>query len=195
MAVIPTMRVTPLEGRAAPLLLRALNHLVRRRLGQELLPLKVLAHNPRFLLPYLATSAFSTGRVRLPAQTRGLAMALVAELNGCAWCVDFGRAIHGRTAAERERLALVRRYAGPEGQRLFTPAERAALAYAEAVTQLGARVADEVFAELRRHFSEREIVELTAAVAVENFYNRLNAALQVEAQGFCAVLPVAGRHA
>ena len=184
-----THRVTPLEGREAPLLARLLNRVARRRLGQEPLPLKVLAHNPRFLLPYLATSVFSVGSVRLPEETRALAMSLVAELNGCAWCVDFGRALHGRTAEARARLARVRDYANqPE---LYTPAERAALAYAEAVTQVGGRVTDEQFAELRRHYSEREIVELTAAVAIENFYNRLNAPLAIEAQGFCAVLPPA----
>ena len=55
------------------------------------------------------------------------------------------------------------------------------------MTQVGGRVADETFAELRQHFSEREIVELTAAVAAENFYNRINTALEVEAQGFCAL--------
>ena len=57
------------------------------------------------------------------------------------------------------------------------------------MTQVGARVADPTFAALRRHFSDREIVELTAAIAAENFYNRINAALEVEAQGFCALPP------
>lgn len=46
---------------------------------------------------------------------------------------------------------------------------------------------DETFAALRRHFSEREAVELGLAVAAENFFNRMNAAFGVEAQGFCAV--------
>ena len=39
----------------------------------------------------------------------------------------------------------------------------------------------------RRHFSEREIVALAAVLAAENFYNRINRALEVEAQGFCTL--------
>jgi len=75
----------------------------------------------------------------------------------------------------------------PTTAALFSPAEQAALAYATDVTAVGARVADATFASLRRHFSEREIVELTVAIAAENMFNRLNAPLEIESQGFCAL--------
>jgi alkylhydroperoxidase family enzyme len=68
---------------------------------------------------------------------------------------------------------------------LFDDAERAALAYAEAMTITGRRVGDELFALLRKRFSEAQIVELTAAVALENFRSKFNVALGIEAQGFC----------
>ena len=67
----------------------------------------------------------------------------------------------------------------------YSPAERAALAYAEAMTITGQKVTDELFAEARRYFSEPQIVELTAAVALENFRSKFNVALGVESQGFC----------
>ena len=70
---------------------------------------------------------------------------------------------------------------------LFSDAERAALEYAERVTVTGQRVDDDLFARLRTHFSEAQIVELTAAVALENFRSKFNVPLQVEAQGFCIV--------
>jgi alkylhydroperoxidase family enzyme len=70
----------------------------------------------------------------------------------------------------------------------YTAAERAALAYAEAMTITGQKVTDELFAEVRRHFSEPQVVELTAAVALENFRSKFNVALGVDSQGFC-VLP------
>ena len=66
-------------------------------------------------------------------------------------------------------------------------AERAALSYAETMTITGQKVTDELFAELRRHFSEAQVVELTAAVALENFRSKFNVALGVESQGFCLV--------
>lgn len=68
---------------------------------------------------------------------------------------------------------------------LFTPAERMALEYAERMTITGQRVDDELFARLREHFSEGQVVELTAAIALENFRSKLNPALGVAAQGFC----------
>ena len=66
-------------------------------------------------------------------------------------------------------------------------AERAALSYAETMTITGQKVTDELFAELCRHFSEAQVVELTAAVALENFRSKFNVALGVESQGFCLV--------
>ena len=71
---------------------------------------------------------------------------------------------------------------------LFSPLERDALDYAERITITGEKVTDELFARLRSHFSEAQIVELTAGVALENFRSKFNPALGIEAQGFC-VLP------
>lgn len=70
---------------------------------------------------------------------------------------------------------------------LFTAAERVALEYAERITYTDRQVDDALFAELGRHFTEAQIVELTAAIALENFRSKFNPTLGVEAQGFCAV--------
>ena len=68
---------------------------------------------------------------------------------------------------------------------LFSEAERVALEYAERMTITGERVDDALFARLRRHYGEAQIVELTAAIAFENFRSKVNPALGVAAQGFC----------
>jgi alkylhydroperoxidase family enzyme len=68
---------------------------------------------------------------------------------------------------------------------LFSPMERDALEYAERMTITGEKVSDELFARLRAHFTEAQVVELTAAVALENFRSKFNVPLGVEAQGFC----------
>ena len=68
---------------------------------------------------------------------------------------------------------------------LFSTAERLALEYAERVTYTDRQVDDEFFARLRQHFTEPQLVELTAAVALENFRSKFNPTLGVEAQGFC----------
>jgi len=70
---------------------------------------------------------------------------------------------------------------------LFSEAERMALDYAERMTITGQKVDDALFARLQQHYSEAQIVELTGAIALENFRSKLNPALGVAAQGFCLV--------
>jgi alkylhydroperoxidase family enzyme len=70
---------------------------------------------------------------------------------------------------------------------LFDDREKTALEYAEAITFTDRKVTEELFVRVRAHFSEPEIVELTAAVALENFRSKFNVALGIEAQGFCLI--------
>lgn len=69
----------------------------------------------------------------------------------------------------------------------FSESERVALEYAEAVTYTDRQIDDALFAAVKKHFTEPQIVELTAAIAFENFRSKLNPALGIEAQGFCLV--------
>lgn len=81
-----------------------------------------------------------------------------------------------------EKLAAVTRW---RDSPLFDEPERTALEYAERMTLTSERVDDALFARLKRHFTEAQIVALTAAVAFENFRSKFNPALGIEAQGFC----------
>jgi alkylhydroperoxidase family enzyme len=67
----------------------------------------------------------------------------------------------------------------------FTALERVALEYAERITYTDQKVDDALFARVKEQFSEPQIVELTAAIALENFRSKFNPTLGVEAQGFC----------
>ena len=104
-----------------------------------------------------------------------------SQINGCAYCLH----MHSRDARARgeseERLYLLDAW---RESPLYTDRERAALAWAEAVTLVSqTRVPDEVYEEARRHFSEEELVKLTVAVAAINAWNRI-------AISFRAVHPV-----
>jgi alkylhydroperoxidase family enzyme len=70
---------------------------------------------------------------------------------------------------------------------LFSTMEKDALEYAEKMTITGEKVTDELWGRLRGHFTEAQLVELTAAVALENFRSKFNVPLGVEAQGFCVI--------
>jgi 4-carboxymuconolactone decarboxylase len=81
----------------------------------------------------------------------------------------------------------------------FTEVERLVLRYVVAMTQTPVEVPDELFAALRQHFDPRQMVELTSAIAWENYRARYDHAFGIESEGFsagavCAV-PVRGSHA
>ena len=81
-----------------------------------------------------------------------------------------------------ERLAAVPAW---RDSSLFSAAERVALDYAERMTITGQIVDDALFGRLKQHYGEAQIVELTAAIALENFRSKFNPPLGIEAQGFC----------
>jgi alkylhydroperoxidase family enzyme len=83
-----------------------------------------------------------------------------------------------------EKLAEVTTW---QDSKLFSEAERLALEYAERITYTDRRVDDALVEDLKKHYSEAQIVELTAAIAMENFRSKFNPALGIEAQGFCMV--------
>ena len=75
---------------------------------------------------------------------------------------------------------------------LYTDAERAALAYADAMTITGRDVSDELFARLREFYSDDEIVELTETIAWENASSKFNRALRIPSQGLWKRTPKGG---
>ena len=74
----------------------------------------------------------------------------------------------------------------------FSEVEKRVLRYAEALTRTPANVSEELFNSLREHFNPQQMVELTAAIAWENFRARFNRGFGIEAEGFTetAVCPV-----
>ena len=95
-----------------------------------------------------------------------------SQLNGCAWCLD----MHSKDAREagetEQRLYLLPAWREAP---FFTPRERAALAWTEAVTLVAeSHVPDEIYEEARQQFTEKELVDLTLAVIAINGWNRLN---------------------
>ena len=71
----------------------------------------------------------------------------------------------------------------------FDNREKAVLRYAEGMTRTPADVSDAVFEEIRALFTTEQIVELTAAIALENYRARFNCALKIESDGLCTLPP------
>jgi alkylhydroperoxidase family enzyme len=68
---------------------------------------------------------------------------------------------------------------------LFSAREKLALELCERMTYTNKRVTDRFFNRLKKHFSDEELVELAAIIALENFRSKFNPVFAVEAQGFC----------
>jgi AhpD family alkylhydroperoxidase len=113
---------------------------------------------------------------------RHLVYLRASYINGCAYCVDMHTkdALAGGESDQRLYAVAVWR-----DTPFFSPRERAALAYTEAVTEIGrAGVPDDVYAEARAHFSEEELVDLTLAIIMINGWNRLSIAFRSDVGGY-----------
>ena len=102
-----------------------------------------------------------------------------SQINGCAYCIDM-HSIDARAMGESEQR-LYALNAWREAP-FFNDAERAALAWIEAVTLVAeTHVPDDVYEELRRHYSEAQIVDLTYLAMTINGWNRLSVSMRTQA--------------
>jgi AhpD family alkylhydroperoxidase len=99
-----------------------------------------------------------------------------SQLNGCAFCLDMHvkeAKLHGERELRLHHVAIWRE------SPLFSTKEKAALEWTEAVTKLtGQGIGDELYARARAQFDEKELTDLTFAIAVINTWNRLSVAFQ-----------------
>ena len=95
----------------------------------------------------------------------------VSQINGCAYCVDMHTKVARANGESEQRLFVLSEWRETP---FYSDKERAALAWAEAVTRIsGDAVSDELFTEARRHFDEKSLVDLTLAIIAINGWNRL----------------------
>jgi alkylhydroperoxidase family enzyme len=103
-----------------------------------------------------------------------------AQMIGCEFCADLGSQICRNSGFSDEELLALVRYGESD---LFTEREKLALDYTVAVMRTPVEVTDELFARMKEHFSDEQLVEITALLTVVNL-GRLNAAFGVGSAGF-----------
>jgi AhpD family alkylhydroperoxidase len=134
---------------------------------------------------YKAMLALSeaVAKTGLPPQLIDLVNYRVSQLNGCAFCLDMhSKDLRARGETE-QRLYMIS--AWREALHLYTDRERAALAWAEAVTRLeDQQVPDAIYDVARREFSEAELAQLTLAIVAINAWNRFNVAFHTPAGSY-----------
>ena len=175
-------RIAPARPRGLDPIRRLTFRWARRMYGRALEPTQVVAHHRPLLMGYcaiaLAGERFSRS---VDDRLKYLAMIRASQLIGCEWCLDFGSWLAQRSGVPEEDLCELSNW--HESDR-FGETDRLVLEYADAMTRTPVQVSDELFERLRAEFDERQIVELTMAIGLENLYSRTNWAWRIEGEGF-----------
>jgi AhpD family alkylhydroperoxidase len=153
----------------------------RRKYGRVVEPVRVLAHHPTVMLGYGAFELATERATRVPDRLKALGEMKAAQLAGCEWCLDFGSAlsrVHGITDDELRDLLDYR------ASDRFDEVETLVLDYAAGMSRTPVEVPDELFARLREHFDDAQMVELTSVIALENYRARFNWSMGIEGEGF-----------
>jgi AhpD family alkylhydroperoxidase len=175
-------RIEPLPPKRTGLLTRAMYRIAKRRYGQVPEPFTVAAHHRGLMIAgAMHETMLDRASKTLPVSVRELAVFWTARTVGCSWCVDFGSMLQRLDGLDIARLKEIDNYASGAA---FSDDERAAIAYADAMTTDPHTVTDEQVADLRARFGDAGVIELTYQIGVENMRARMNTALGITEQGF-----------
>ena len=148
--------------------------------GNGIEPVEIWAHQPKLMsgmgkFQQAVRKAHTVDeRLKYLVELKG------AQMIGCEFCVDLGSQICRNSGFSDEELLALPRY---RQSGLFTEREKLALDYAVAVMRTPVEVTDELFARMKEHFSDKQMVEITALLTVVNL-DRFNAAFGIGSAGF-----------
>jgi alkylhydroperoxidase family enzyme len=175
------MRVTGVQDGKAGLLARFAFSYSKREYGAVMDPTRVFALHPTIMLGYGGLEYATAKADRVPHDLKALAATKAAALAGCEFCIDIGSSISAKAGVSEAKLRALPDYStSPE----FSDVERLALDLAVAMTRTPVSVSDDLFARLREHFDETQLVELANEIAIENYRARFNWAFGIGSQGF-----------
>jgi AhpD family alkylhydroperoxidase len=148
--------------------------------GSGLEPLEIWAHQPKMM----SGMGRFQGAVRkgnsVDERVKHLVELKGSQMIGCEFCVDLGSQICRNSGFSDDELLALPRYRDSD---LFTEREKVALDYAVAVMRTPVEVTDELVTRMKEHFSDEQLVEITALLTVVNLY-RFNVAFGVGSAGF-----------
>jgi len=148
--------------------------------GSGIEPVEIWAHQPKMMSGMgkfqqaVRKGSSVDERLKYLVELKG------AQMSGCEFCVDLGSQICRNSGFSDEELLALPRYRQSD---LFTEREQLALDYTVAVMRTPVEVTDELFARMKEHFTDEQLVEITALLTVVNL-DRFNAAFGIGAAGF-----------
>lgn len=170
-------RVSLIDEQDHPELSELIARIRGARGGRLLNIYRMMLHSPSIAGAWLDFNSTVRFRSDVDGQTRELSVMRVAMLNG----VDYIVRAHAPVYAIQEGLtaAQVDALVNWSESKLFSDRHRALLAYVDAMTR-DIEVPDTVFARLRQHYGERQVVELTVLIGVYNMHTRVLKALRID---------------
>jgi AhpD family alkylhydroperoxidase len=148
--------------------------------GSGLEPFEIWAHQPKMMVGMGRFNQAVRKGATVDERLRNLVELKGAQMIGCEYCVDLGSQICRNSGlTDAELLALPRHHQSD----LFSERERVALDYTVAVMRTPVEVTDELFGRMREHFSDAQLVEITALLTLVNV-DRFNAAFGIGSAGF-----------
>lgn len=182
---IPKAEITGLYGAIA-------KRFSKKTLGDVPEPLEVMWHNKPVLKLTMGMQKANKWK-QCDEDLKSFAHMAVMSLIGCTWCLDLGYFMAHNEGLDESKAREVPRWRESD---VFTPLERDAMEYAEAMSQTPTTVTDELSGRLLTQLGAPALVELTASIALANLPARMNTAFGIESQGFaaaCGLGPLAER--
>ena len=179
------MRIEPKKLEDYPFWLRWIYRREVKKYGQMLTPAMVWGRMPRlFALIALALSFFQRKTSPIDPVVRSLVMLRIAQLNWCDFCVDLNATFLIKATGSAEKHDALENW---RESTVFSGKEKISLEYAEMVTLSDRKVDDKLMDELKKHFDDDAVVELTALISFQNLSSKFNSALDLPSQGLCKI--------
>ena len=174
------VRIIPLNKNEAPEEVRTQIQAADDVFGVQSISAGIQAYCPPILNASRVLSAAPNESNQLSAELRSLVCMRAAQIVLCPFWIDSNAAGSSKSGSSDEKIAAVSAW---RTSSIFSREEKAAFELVEAMTQTPADISEEVFSNLKLLFSNEQIVELVATIAMENYRSRFNRAFLIESQG------------
>jgi AhpD family alkylhydroperoxidase len=148
--------------------------------GSGMEPIEMWAHQPKMMIGIGRFNQAVRKGKSVDERLKNLVELKGAQMIGCEYCVDLGSQICRNSGLSDDELLALPRYGQSD---LFSDREKLALDYTVAVMRTPVEVTDELFARMKEHFSDEQLVEITALLTLVNL-DRFNAAFGIGSAGF-----------
>jgi alkylhydroperoxidase family enzyme len=153
----------------------------KKKYGQVLEPALAWANAPLIFWRFLRLwHGFNRRNSPLNKDLRALVCLFVSQQNQCAYCID----LHSAMVLKSEPKKVLE-LANFKSSPVFSEIEKVVLNYAQQMGEVPVNISSELTLELKKYFSDKNLVELTGLIAFQNMSAKFNAALGVAAHGFC----------